>query len=97
MSNLDGTPLKDGDWLAHCDGCGRKSYFSDLKIDWQGFYMCANDWDEKPWLFKQRNIAAEKISVPVIRKQSLPTNKLDPDYDPIGDFNLPDVSKAGRK
>jgi len=32
--------LRNGDWNAICDRCGSKFKFSQLKLEWDGLYVC---------------------------------------------------------
>jgi len=36
---------KPGEWLAICDRCGFKFKASELKLDWQGFRVCEDDFE----------------------------------------------------
>ena len=36
---------KAGDWLAICDVCARKVKASELRKRWDGFMVCAADWE----------------------------------------------------
>lgn len=36
-----------GDYNAICDQCGTKFKASQLKKDWQGFYMCQSCWEPR--------------------------------------------------
>lgn len=36
---------KPGDWNAICDRCGFKFKASELKLDWQGFRVCEDDFE----------------------------------------------------
>ena len=49
MSASDGRPLRLGDALARCDRCGRKTYLSELQLEWSGLKVCAlTCWDPRP-------------------------------------------------
>lgn len=39
--------LIDGDWNAICDSCGRKFKASQLKLRWDGFRVCKDDWEPR--------------------------------------------------
>ena len=69
MAYSDGTPLKLGDWLIHCDSCQKKIYYSQALKRWDGFLVCRADWEEdnpqdRPYILKP-----ESGSVPDTRKQ----------------------------
>jgi len=36
---------KSGDWDAVCDVCGFKYKASELKLRWDGLYVCQPDWE----------------------------------------------------
>jgi len=36
-----------GSWNALCDRCGGKFKAYDLKIDWQGLYLCQRCWEPR--------------------------------------------------
>ena len=38
---------KRGDWLSICDRCGFKFKASQLQETWDGFMVCAEDWEER--------------------------------------------------
>jgi len=38
---------KRGDWLAICDRCGFTFYASELRREWTGLMVCADDWEER--------------------------------------------------
>lgn len=44
MSN---TYFKSGDWSVICDSCGFKFKASQLRKRWDGFYVCAADWEPR--------------------------------------------------
>ena len=37
----------DGDWNAACYVCGRKFKASTLRRHWQGYWVCAKDWEPR--------------------------------------------------
>jgi len=41
------TTFKKGDWVSICDRCGKKFHASQLKKDWQGLYLCKDDWETR--------------------------------------------------
>lgn len=43
MGNRD--YFKSSDWSAICDRCGFKFKASELKLDWQGFRVCEDDFE----------------------------------------------------
>lgn len=40
--------LRLGDWNATCYFCGRKRKASDMRKQWQGFYVCIEEWEPRP-------------------------------------------------
>lgn len=36
-----------GEWNVLCDSCGRKFKASELKKRWDGFMVCAEDWEPR--------------------------------------------------
>lgn len=36
-----------GEWKAVCDSCGFDFLASDLKLRWDGKYVCAKDWETR--------------------------------------------------
>jgi len=57
-----------GDHWIHCDSCGKKIKASESKERWDGFRVCAEDWEPRHSMdfIKSRR---EKISVDFVRKQ----------------------------
>jgi len=41
------TYAKKGDWNAICDRCGFKYKASQLKKEWDGFYVCKTCWEPR--------------------------------------------------
>ncbi len=35
----------NGDWNAYCARCGGKFKASQLRKQWQGYYVCPDDWE----------------------------------------------------
>jgi hypothetical protein len=57
---------KPGDWNAICDRCGFKFKASQLKEDWQGLRVCAEDFETRhPMDFLR--VKEDKIGVPWTR------------------------------
>ena len=64
------TYFRMGDHNAICDGCGFKFKFSQLRKDWQNFYMCHKCWEPRhPQDFVRA--VKDRQSVPVSRPQNL--------------------------
>lgn len=60
---------KPGDWSAICDRCGFKFKASELKLDWQGFRVCEDDFEYRhPQDFITSK--TDKIYVPWVRLES---------------------------
>src|ERR1700749_561149 len=36
-----------GDWNAYCARCGGKFKASQLRKQWQGYYVCPDDWEQR--------------------------------------------------
>jgi len=36
-----------GDWNAYCARCGGKFKASQLRKQWQGYYVCPDDWEAR--------------------------------------------------
>ncbi len=57
-----------GDWWILCDVCSRKIKASESKKRWDGFQVCADDYEQRhPMDFIKAR--ADKISVPFTRPQ----------------------------
>ena len=57
---------KAGEWNVTCDVCGKKIKAGEAKHRWDGFVVCANDWEERhPQDFVRAR--QDKISVPFTR------------------------------
>ena len=57
---------KPGDWNAICDRCGFKFKASQLKEDWQGLRVCAEDFEHRhPMDFLK--VYPDKVNVPWTR------------------------------
>jgi hypothetical protein len=37
-----------GDWNAICFRCGRKRKASTMRKQWQGYWVCADEWEPRP-------------------------------------------------
>lgn len=37
----------NGDWNAYCARCGGKFKASQLRKQWQGYYVCPDDWEPR--------------------------------------------------
>lgn len=63
--------LKIGSWNAICDRCGFKFKAEDLKKDWQGLYLCKDDWEPRhPSDFQNEVDYAEDPTPPWTRPDS---------------------------
>ena len=60
---------KPGDWNAICDRCGFKFKASQLREDWQGLRVCAEDFEHRHPLDFLRAVP-ERITVPWIRPEA---------------------------
>jgi len=57
-----------GDWLLLCDVCAKKIKASESKLRWDGFRVCAADFEQRhPQDFIKAR--GDKISVPFSRPQ----------------------------
>ena len=45
MGNAD--YLRLGDWNARCDRCGRKRKGSELRQQWNGLWVCPEEWEPR--------------------------------------------------
>jgi len=57
-----------GDWWIDCDVCSKKIKASESKKRWDGYIVCAADWETRQPLDFIR-ARADKISVPFTRPQ----------------------------
>jgi hypothetical protein len=64
-----GWTYKPGDWNIHCDVCSKKIKASEAKHRWDGFIVCADDYEERHPLDFVRTVP-DNIRVPFIRKQA---------------------------
>jgi hypothetical protein len=39
--------LRLGDWNIRCDRCGKKMKGSEARRTWEGYYVCAADWEPR--------------------------------------------------
>ena len=69
MAASDGTPLKLGDHLIHCDSCQKKMYYSQALKRWDGFLVCKADWEEQNPQDRPYPVGPDSVSVPETRKQ----------------------------
>lgn len=71
-----------------CDICGLKVRASSTRMqEWDGFRVCLNEWEPKPWLFKPDPIFPnEGLSIPNARPDPGP-NYIDSTL-PIDPSNL---------
>jgi hypothetical protein len=64
-----GWTYKAGDWWILCDVCNRKIEASKSKLRWDGFRVCADDWETRqPQDFVKPML--DKISVPFSRPRT---------------------------
>jgi hypothetical protein len=61
--------LKHGDYNAICDACGHKYKFSQLKLRWDGLYVCSYDWEIRQPQDYVRGVR-DNQSVPVSRPEA---------------------------
>lgn len=47
MTNGRADFLDLGNWNAICYQCGRKRKASDLRRQWQGYYVCKEEWEPR--------------------------------------------------
>lgn len=74
--------FKSGSWNIYCDVCSKKIKASEAKHRWDGFIVCADDWEPRhPQDFVKAKI--DKISVPFAR----PTEQITFKY-PHGAFDI---------
>lgn len=66
MSN---TYYKPGTWNCICDVCGRKVKSDELRKRWDGFMVCAEDWEPRHPLDFIR-VRGELLTVPYTRPES---------------------------
>lgn len=65
-----GWNYKSGDWLVICDVCSKKIKASESKQRWDGFIVCADDFEHRhPMDFLRAR--ADRISVPYTRPQGV--------------------------
>jgi hypothetical protein len=60
--------LRNGDWNAICDRCGCKFKFSQLKLEWDGLYVCTANgcWEPRQPQDYVKGVM-DDMSVPVSR------------------------------
>ena len=58
-----------GNWNAICDECGKKYKFSELKLRWDGLYVCEREWEIRQPQDYLKGIA-DHMSVPVSRPEA---------------------------
>ena len=39
--------IKQGDWYAHCQVCGRRFFGSTLHVRWDNLFVCDDDYEER--------------------------------------------------
>jgi hypothetical protein len=61
--------LRNGDYNGICDACGHKYKFSQLKLRWDGLYVCSYDWEIRQPQDYVKGVK-DNQSVPVSRPQS---------------------------
>jgi hypothetical protein len=65
--------LRNGDWNCICDRCGSKFKFSQLKLEWDGLYVCtANGCFENRQPQDYVKGVRDDMSVPVSRPDQPP-------------------------
>lgn len=60
-----------GDWNAMCDQCGRRFKASELKKNWKGLLLCADDWEPRHMSDFLRQ-PREEIGLPYARTDDKP-------------------------
>lgn len=60
--------LRNGDYNGICDACGHKYKFSQLKLRWDGLYVCSYDWEPRQPQDYVKGVR-DNMSVPVSRPQ----------------------------
>lgn len=65
--------LRNGDWNAICDRCGSKFKFSQLKLEWDGLYVCTANgcWEPRQPQDYVKGVM-DDMSVPVSRPDQPP-------------------------
>jgi hypothetical protein len=67
-----GWSWKSGEWWVLCDVCNRKTIASEIKKRWDGFLVCADDYETRqPLDFIRARV--DKISVPFSRPRGTDT------------------------
>lgn len=66
------TWFKSGDWSAICDVCGFKFKASELRLRWDGLYVCNGDWEIRQ---------PQDLIRPIPDQQKLPWTR--PDVAPV--------------
>ena len=61
--------LRNGDWNAICDVCGRKFKFSRLRQKWDNTWACEQDWEPRQPQDYLKGIK-DNMSVPISRPDS---------------------------
>ena len=65
--------LRNGDWNAICDRCGSKFKFSQLKLEWDGLYVCTANgcWEPRQPQDYVKGVM-DNMAVPVSRPDQPP-------------------------
>ena len=65
--------LRNGDWNAICDRCGSKFKFSQLKLEWDGLYVCTANgcWEPRQPQDYVKGVR-DDMAVPVSRPDQPP-------------------------
>ena len=72
--STSGTYFKRGSWNAVCDRCGVYFKAEELRQDWQGLMLCADDWEPRhPQDFVRARTSAEPAPVPFTRSPPTPS------------------------
>lgn len=62
--------FKPGEWNVHCDVCGFKFKSSQVRKRWDGFMVCAEDWEaDHPQ--KHIRVYETTSTVPFVREESV--------------------------
>lgn len=63
---------KPGDHLAICDRCGFRHLASEMKMEWNGFFVCAACWEPRHEQYVEPTPRHERQRVDISRPPSEP-------------------------
>lgn len=87
-----------GDWNAICDQCGRRFKSSQLRKRWDGYMVCADDWETRhpqefvrpvkdnhplPWTRPNKDINADGTPVSSVAPAFNCAGAVERQYDPL--------------